>query len=55
MSARIVVTLNLEYTGEDTAEYGAAMEMAREVVTDAGDIAAEQSEAVRVVDVQVSG
>jgi hypothetical protein len=55
VSARIVVTLILEYAGEDTAEYDRAMEVGRVYVQDAGNDVAMECETVRVVDVQVSG
>jgi hypothetical protein len=55
MSARIVVTLILEYDGSDTDVYDAAMKAATEYVSTAGDDTAGDFEAVRVVDVQVSG
>jgi hypothetical protein len=55
VSARIIVTLTLEYGGSDTAEYDAAMEAATEYVATAGDDTAGDFETVRVVDVQVSG
>jgi hypothetical protein len=55
MSARIIVTLIMEYAGNDTAEYDAAMRVAGEVVAAVGEEVADDFETVRVVDVQVSG
>lgn len=55
MSARIVVTLILEYTGNDNAEYDEAMAFAQAQVADVGDEVADTYETARVVDVQVSG
>jgi hypothetical protein len=55
MSARIIVTLILEYGGNDTAEYDAAMEIARELVSDDGEEIVGRCTDLRVVEVQVSG
>jgi hypothetical protein len=55
MTARIVVTLVMEYAGNDTAEYDEAMAFAQAQVADVGEEVADIYEAVRVVDVQVSG
>jgi hypothetical protein len=55
VSARIIVTLTLAYDGSDTAEYDGAMTQAHDLVQDVGDELEGEYEAVRVVDVQVSG
>jgi hypothetical protein len=55
MSARIIVTLILEYAGSDSAEYDSAMTAAGDLVRDVADEVAAGYEAVRVVDVQVTG
>jgi hypothetical protein len=55
MSARIVVTLILEYDGSDTDVYDQAMEYAKVLVGDVGDDVAEIYETVRPVEVTVTG
>jgi hypothetical protein len=55
VSAAIIVTLILKYDGSDTAEYDDAMEAAQMSVRFAGDGLAADYEAIRVVDVQVTG
>jgi hypothetical protein len=55
MSARIVVTLILEYDGSDTDVYDAAMGLASDEVIVAGDNVADEYKSVRVVEVQASG
>jgi hypothetical protein len=55
MSARIIVTLVMEYAGNDVDEYVRAQDDAQECVSFAGEEMAARYEPVRVVDVQVSG